>query len=127
MKRLPAEQQNQAPGSLRPPGARAASLTRGPRGLPARPLPQSRSDPAVKDPPQRCVPQRPAPLPSASPLPSVRCVLNPRPAPRVATSLHTRPSNARDRPPPRRSPTSDVARLFPFGHSGAFDLHFLSN
>lgn len=37
MKRLPAEQQNQAPGSLRPPGARAASLTRGPRGLPARP------------------------------------------------------------------------------------------
>lgn len=83
------------------------------------PTPPSKTRPSAASPrgPPRC------PAPRLSP----PWGAEPPPAPRAATSLHTHPSNARDRPPPRRSPTSDVARLFPFSRSGAFDLHFLSN
>lgn len=95
----PAEHQNQAPGSLRPPGARASSLTHGPRGLPAPPPSpvqvrprRQRPTPALRPPDAR---------PDAQRLASLLCEARAEspPAPRAATSLYTRLSNARDRPP----------------------------
>lgn len=72
-------------------------------------------------------PRLPAPARRQGRVPHAWSPRAPRPPPERRRHCTLAPATRETDRRPRRSPTSDVARLFPFSRSGAFNLHFLSN